>query len=364
VIDVHSYGESESLSTNPHQQPNFLASIAPAQIYGKPVSITEWNVPFPKADRFIAPLYLASIASLQGWDVPMLYNYSQTPLQRPGPEEWRNEWSTFCDPAISGIMPAAAVAFRQGHISSARTTYCLKLSPEQLLGTHLEPKNAATVRTLVEQSRLTIGIPAVKELPWLKPSEPSKDVTIVTDPNHDFIPTGQFSVRSDTGELARDWKDGIQTIDTPRTQAVSGGIGGKVLELKDTTFELRTKKAVVALTSIDNQPLSSSRFIMITAIGQARRITDMGKKIPIKVHSQTPFVSEPVIGTITLRTKISDLDLLSLGPASKVVSRMTPAYEQGSLTFALPAGRGTHWYVLKARPSEPVGKPSAPSANP
>jgi hypothetical protein len=101
---------------------------------------------------------------------------------------------------------------------------------------------------------------------------------------------------------------------------------------------------------------------MVTAIGQARRITDMGKTIPITVHSQTPFVSEPVIGKITLRTKISDLDLLSLGPASKVVSRMTPAYEQGSLTIALPAGRGTHWYVLKARPSEPVGKPSAPSA--
>ena len=96
----------------------------------------------------------------------------------------------------------------------------------------LNPDSAATLRTLVEQSRLTIAMPAVKELPWLKPSEISGDVRILTDPDHDHIPAGQTSVRSDTGELTRSWKAGIQTINTPRTQAVSGWIGGKSLDLE------------------------------------------------------------------------------------------------------------------------------------
>ena len=174
VIDVHSYGEeAEALGADPRYRPNFISEIAAAQVYGKPLSITEWNVAYPKLDRFTAPLYVASIASLQGWDAPMIYNYSQTPLQRPGPGEWHDEWSTFCDPAISGVMPAAAIAFRQEHISPARTTYCLKLSPKQLFETNLDPTNTATIRTLAEQSRITIGMPAVKELPWLKPSEPA-----------------------------------------------------------------------------------------------------------------------------------------------------------------------------------------------
>ena len=83
--------------------------------------------------------------------------------------------------------------------------------------------NTATIRTLIEQSQLTIGMPAVKELPWLKPSETPGDVNVVTDPDHDHIPAGATEVRSDTGELARNWTEGVQTIDTPRTQAVMAG---------------------------------------------------------------------------------------------------------------------------------------------
>ena len=133
-------------------------------------------------------------------------------------------------------------------------------------------------------------MPAVKELPWLKPSEISGDVRVLTDPDHDHIPAGQTTVRSDTGELTRNWKPGIQTINTPRTQAVSGWIGGKSLGLKDATFRFKTAKAVVALTSIDDQPLDSSRFILVTAVGQSRPspASDMGKLLPNNRPSISP----------------------------------------------------------------------------
>ena len=125
----------------------------------------------------------------------------------------------------------------------------------------------------------------------------------MTDPNHDHIPAGQTSVRSDTGELTRDWKAGIQTIDTPRTQAVSGWIGGQSLALKDATFRFKTAKAVVALSSIDDQPLDSSRFILVTAVGQSRPspASDMGKLLPDLPAEHLPFQTEPVAGTIVLR---------------------------------------------------------------
>jgi hypothetical protein len=355
VIDVHAYGKAEALSANPRSQANFLTWAAAAHVDGKPLFMTEWNVPYPEIDRFTAPLYVASIASLQGWDAPMLYNYAQFELQRPEPEEARhriNTWSTFYDPALSGVMPAAAIAFRRGHISPARSAYYLKLTPAQLFEQRLSPEhNTATIRTLIEQSRLTIGMPAVKELPWLRPSDPPQVVNVVTDPDHDHIPTGQNMVESDTGELKRNWAEGVQTIDASRTQAVSGWIGGKKLALKDASFELATPKAVVALTSVDDLPLSSSRFIMITAVAQARPspATDMGKVIPNRPAGHLPFLSEPVAGTITLRTKAEGLELLALGPDGRVVGRTSPAVEQGSLTVRLPSGRGTHWYVLKAR---------------
>ena len=335
VIDVHSYGTSEAMSTNPSFDPNYLAWIAAAQVYGKPLTITEWNVEYPSVDRFTAPLYLASIAALQGWDAPMLYNYSQAVLTAPPRFD---KWSTFTDPALSGLMPAAALAYRQGHVSPAKTTYCLMLDGSQLFDRALSPATSATIRTLTEQSRLTIGMPSAKELPWLKATQPAGDTKVLSDPDHDFIPAGQSFVRSDTGELIRNWKYGIQTIDTPKTQAVSGWIEGKTLKTRDASFLFRTKKATVALSSLDNQPLSSSHFILITAV--ARAVTSPGNSMPM--------LSEPVVGSISLRTKTTGLQFLALGSSALVVDRSEPGLEHETLTVTLPTSHGTHWYVLKS----------------
>jgi hypothetical protein len=342
VIDVHSYGVSEAISTNPRQKANFLSWIAAAQVYGKPLTITEWNVQYPQVDRFTAPLYLASIAALQGWDAPMIYNYSQSPLSPPGQPE---EWSTLFDPALTGVMPAAALAYRQGHVSPAKTTYCLMLNQSQLFDRSLNPETSATIRTLTEQSRLTIGMPSIKALPWLKATQPSAETTVLTDPDHDFIPAGQAFVRSDTGELLRNWKFGIQTIDTPKTQAVSGWIEGKTLKTHDVAFLFNNKKATVAVSSVDNQPLTSSRFILITAV--SRVVSSPGGHLPM--------LSEPVTGSISLQTKTRGLQLLALRSDGRVVDHSEPLRDQETLTIQLPTVHGTHWYVLKSTEPENDG---------
>lgn len=343
IIDAHCYGRAEALSVNPRYEANLIPWIGAAQVYGKPLTITEWNIEFPQVDRFTGPLYIASIASLQGWDAPMIYAFSQSALTR---RTGVDRWATSLDPAITGIMPAAAVAYRQGHISPARDEYCLNLDRSKLFERDLSPDTSATIRTLVEQSKLSIGLPKLKELPWLKGSSPSSSVKIVTDPDHDFIPEGQDYVRSDTGEIVRDWKEGIQTIDTPKTQAVSGWIGTKSQQLSSATFLIDSpKKAVVALTSIDDRPLSTSNFILVSAIARAQ---------PNKVggRDQMPFRSEPVVGTIALKTTNHSLQLLTLGSNGRVVKRANPTWSADGLSFSIPTSSGTHWYVLKGTSSK------------
>lgn len=339
VIDVHSYDEAEWLGTNPRSEANFAAWIGAGCVSGKPTTITEWNVPFPAADRFTTPLYTAALSAFQGWDAPMIYNYAQEPLVTPGGP---SVWSTFSDPSLAGVMPAAALLFRRSQVAPARGTVHLAMPPEKFFG-GVTAKTSATVRTAVEQSRLTIGVPKTPQLPWLKPSPVPQGATVIEDPNRDLIPDGQTFVRSDTGELTRDWKRGVHVIDAPKCQAASGWIGGDPIATTDARFEVLTKKAVVALNSVDDRPLSQSRFILITTV--ARAVADPEKR--------TTYVSEPVVATISLKTEATDLELLALKPDGRIAGRLQPKRVDGAVRIELPAAGGAHWYVLKAPEAKP-----------
>ncbi len=349
MIDVHSYGKSESLSRNPRYEEQFLDWIAMGQVCDKPLTITEWNVPYPALDRFVAPIWIASIATLQGWDAPMLYGYSQN----LAPPNGVDQWTTYYDPALTAIMPAAALIYRAGHVSPAKKTYCLKLDAAKFFGTEINPRTSAAIRTLAEQSKLTVAMPETPELPWLKPSQPAKDAIIVTDPDRDFLPPGQTFVKSDTGEITRDWRQGILVIDTPKSQAVSGWIGGKRIKTTDARFETRTRKAVVALSSVDGKPLVESHFILVTAV--ARAVPDRPRKVPM--------ASEPVWSRITLRCRTPDLELLAMGRDGHVVGRTDLDRQGDHVTFTVPTRGGSHWFVLKSK-SRPAENGATDTATP
>ena len=334
LIDVHSYGKEEALSLNPRYADNYISYMATGQIYGMPMSITEWNVPYPSIDRFTAPLYVASIASLQGWDAPMIYNYSQGSFGR---KSRPHTWSTYDDPALTGMMPAAALLFRQSHVKESETTHVIKLSRDQLYYANSHPKNMASLRTLVERSKLAFALPDIPELDWDSETVVAEDDVVVVDRlDIDFIAKGQGHVHSDTGELTRSWRHGYQTIDTEQTQAVQGWIGGRIFDLADVSFQIRTSKAAVAVSSLDSAPIARSRRLLITAVG---RVVATG-------NNRMPMLSEPLEGTIRIRAP-SGLRLYALAGNGAKWFPPPPDYRQGAYEIMLPVARGTHWFLLE-----------------
>jgi len=332
IIDVHSYGRSEALSANPRYKGNYVTYFVTGQACGKPVAITEWNVPYPNVDRFTAPLYVASICALQGVDAPMIYNYSQRTFGKPTRP---GRWSSFPDPGLHAIMPAAAVAFRRD-VRPAEKTYCIALDRQKLYLEDSHPRNMATVRTLAEQSRVTFGLPDVKELDWDAASKPAAGVTVVTDRNRDFIPAGQDFVRSDTGQLTRNWVKGCQTLDAGGTQAAHGWIGGQTLRLADVTFAIETPKAAVAVTALDGKPVGRSRRILISAV--ARVVASPGGKMPL--------LSEPVVGRLTVKAP-PGLALVGLKPDGQETAPLPAEHKAGAYRIQLDRDTGTHWLLLR-----------------
>ncbi|MCP5380915.1 MAG: glycosyl hydrolase family 5 [Kordiimonadaceae bacterium] len=334
LIDTHSYGRIDYFKANPRVKDNFISWIGAAQVNGKPVANSEWNIErFPDTfDRFSSPVYLAAVSALQGWDALMQYGYSQQPLNNEGRP---SNYTTFNDPASMVMMPVAALIYRQGHVSGAKKTYALSLDKKTFYGKSISPSSSAAIRTLMEQSKLVIDIPKTDELPWLNTVPLDGNVIKVTDENRDFIPEGQNFIRSDTGELTRDWVQGVYTINTPRSQAALGWIGDKNIELENIKVQFDNKNAAVAVQSLDNKPLSSSENILITLA--TRTEPSPGNKMP--------FLSEPASGTIMI-TASAGLKLYLINKYGKQFD-MPVSYENGSYKISIDEKLDSYWLALK-----------------
>jgi hypothetical protein len=337
IIDTHSYATSEELSYNPKTRPGILAYIAFGRVAGKPFAITEWNAddsPENRTDRFTLPVFVAAVSALQEWNAPMIYGYSQQELNGSGK---LSSWSSFNDSALTGMMPVAALIFRGGHVSPAKKTYCLKFDRESLFFKSIYAKTCAAARTLLEQSKFEVALPAIKELPWLKETPIPKGAEIFSDPNKIFIPEGQNFVESDTKELRRDWKKGIQTINTPKSQIVSGWVGGENLNTADCEFRIKTKKAVAAVQSLDNKPLSSSAKILITLCARVEALGQWGAE---------PFVSEPVTGKIKIKV-IEGLKVYPLKPDGSKADAISANFADGAYTVEFGKPMLSHWFIME-----------------
>jgi len=353
VVDVHSYGAAEALSSNPRSQANWIATIGAAQVSGRPLTISEWNVEYPQRDRFTAPLYMAAVASLQGWDAPMIYGYVQSGIEQP---ERAEKWSTWTDPALVAVAPAAALLFRQNHVRQAEKTFRVDLTREALYYAETDASSSKALRTLVEQSRLTLGIPDLPELDWDNHlSTRGQADEPVTDLDRDFIPPGQNFVASDTGELMRDWIAGAQTIDTPRSQAAQGWVGRRRLALHDVAFEIETPKATVAVQSLDGKVIAESERLFVTTVSEV---------VP-GPKGALPFRARPVTGFLDVRhavplraTPLQGDEYRSTGAARSDAEKPVRLEIRagGWQRLTLRGERAIHWYLLT-----PDREPVSPS---
>jgi hypothetical protein len=333
LIDAHSYGGAGELEKNPLREPSLVHWIAAAKVAGKPLSVTEWNVqPFPVPDRHAIPLYVAAAARLHGWDAVMQYAYAQRPLDGPGTP---SNWHAFNDPALLATLPAAALLYRRGDVAMAATVYAFAPTPEQLFHQSVSPRNSIALRTAAERGRLVVVLPRTRELPWLQQGKAPAGALVIDDPQRSLIALDAAEAVSDSGELRRNWAQGIYTIDTPRTQAATGRIGGRTIQLADIEIAAATPNASVAVQSLDHKPIRESRRLLVS----------LGARSVPKSQSELPFRSEPVRGWLRIRAP-QGLKLSAAGEAAAPASPQ-PGHSGTHYEIDLGSAPGSHWLVLK-----------------
>ncbi len=328
---------------------NFLPRLTFCRTMDKPYFVSEWDVPWPNEYRADSSLLMAAVGSLQGWAGFAIHTYMYTTRrdqQVIGKEIGASTisnvpyregiFATWNDPAKFGLFYHAALITRRGDVAEAKKTVALEIKDKDLATGY---RDVAALRLITEQNKTCLVFPG---------QEYTADQTIGVDERIVDESTGQ--VKSDTGELMRDWEQGYGTIDTDLTKCAYGFLGeqGQV-DLSGVTVKVDNDFAVVALSSLTDAPISKSNNLLLTTVGRAEN-TDMqfsADRTELLDIGKPPIQIEVISAKISLQTDQTNLRVLSIGPEGFITGIIPSVYEGGELKFQLGETSYSMYYLIQ-----------------
>ena len=333
VIDVHSYGKSGIALSDPATDADMISVIAGAQVAGKPLTISEWNIsPWPEPDRFLAPLRMGAAAAHQGWDAPIIYGYAQDALGNSGVV---HNWHVAEDASLLGPLSVAALLFRRGDVAVASRVVAISPDAETLFGAHHHAKTSPAIRASAELSRLITTLPKVEALPWFQPPRERVD-EVLHDYSHVPRGTDPRMIVSDTREIRRDPENGIIWIETDRSLVVAGNLGVTPQQVGGLRVSFDRPLAGVALQSLDGAPIATSEDLLVTVMGPSQ---------PVR-KNRPPFLVERVTGEIEFTARP---ELLAQGTAlGDGPGRVSHQSDDNIHRLSFDSASGISWIRLRS----------------
>ena len=315
VVDRHGYfggkheGDASGYSVRTgHTYEDKAAVLDPAdtqlgylQLAGRPHIHTEiaWNKP----NRFTADsqLLIASYGALQGVDSFFLFALGKGTWAGDGNGKWPAAM-----PSSMGQWPAAALQFRRGDVAPASVAVRQVVKPDDMFafkgsgvveGENVdfrigEAPKAGDAGNDAGFDPLSYYAGRVERVITGLPGAPDKAEPLAADLAK-AIDRGGKTVASLTGELRWDWGRGLVTVDSPRSQAVTGFLSkGREFKLHDVTITAGSEYGTVHVISLDGAPLATSKRILVQSFTEEKmfgfrasggRIEDTGRA-PINVR--------------------------------------------------------------------------------
>ena len=341
--DCHRYTGKPELGLNPFTNSTTFARAATSHVYNKPLAISEWNPHSKNPERGHMMIGMAAMTAFQQWDAPMCFTYAtedtyRTELSSKYSLEFGN------DPSRISLMHHAGLMVIRGDVSPAKETIAIHLPDEYLYGAKMfsvkgefmeKGEGTMAYRTGVEKHRI---VGALHNAP------PEGNVDRIVKPEESFIPAGSEEVESDTGEIKRNWIKSVQFIDTPRTQVAQGALGRYgTADLSDIAVNCSNGFAVIAVSSLTDDPISKSSRVLITAVGNSKNKNPRAKR-----GRQGPILAEGIEADITLKGRNKTLTVVPLYlDLSK--GNPLPALETDTgLKFTISGTHKTLYYLITA----------------
>jgi hypothetical protein len=343
--DSHSYWDHPSngkFSNRPMvaSAQNVFASLSFNRLLGKPFFVSEWDQPWANEWRAEHTLAMSAVASYQGWNGLTVYTYrhsTATPI-----ETLSGEFETFNDPARFGLFYHASLMFRRGDVATSKQTIGIEC-PEADIFKSPNPSawNTPALTTTSEKSKLGMV---------LYDQGKPKDNLSLYPYNKPIIQDNATEIKSDDGQLYRNWEKRFGVIDTPFTKSAYGFIGevGPV-NMNGMDIKAKTPFATIAISSLTDEPISKSKRLLLTAVG---RTENTGFKYNIthtKVldRGNAPILIEPIEATIEFKTEVNGLKIWAIGADGQRIKEIQGIIDDGQLKFDIGKDGKTIYYLIE-----------------
>jgi len=349
-----------------------MENMAITRLGKKAHFISEWDAPWPNHYRAEAPIFMAAMACFQGSSGMTVHTYRYGSREDElttgrlgrnvviGGSYYRGTFDTYNDPAKFGLFYHAALMMRRGDVQPAREWVSIKFPHHAEPGSIVYPKDVtANLTGLMYQHRVSARLEGMEpfadhEVPWDLPAgtridqSDAGELTIVQEEDYEQ----PKRLVSDTGELVRDLEHSIGTVDSPRTKAAYGFLGGHTLQLNDLTIKAETDFAVIALSSLTDDPINVSENILLTAVGRVQNTGYTDELLPnghrkVTNHGTAPMLAEAIEAKIRIKTAHRNFHVVSIDEDGFITGKIPCHYEDDELVFETGKEFAQIYYLIQ-----------------
>jgi hypothetical protein len=312
-----------------------IGSLGRRRVKGLPYSTSEWQTAAPNDYRHEGLLLVGAYASLQGFS-PIQFAFSHDVAKRvDGIETLAGNFDVIEQPTELGAWPAVASLFHRGDVRPSDVAAYFgydRAAGYEPAATMTPPKQLS----LIARTGIEFG--------------PGQSAESLTALRAKFVQGTK--VTSTTGELRHDSALGRFEVDTPRTQGVITFTTDKPVVLGQTQFELSNAFGVLIVTSLTDDPIATSKHLLVTALGNAVN-TDMtltSNRSGFANVGHSPVLVEPIVGKVAISAGKTDVakavHCFPLAASGARKAEIPVIVEGGKITLALDAAHQTMHYEI------------------
>lgn len=266
IVDAHIYWWPPSQVSHRGNTPmvneplrSIEVKLTRSAMAGKPFTVSEVNEPFPSDyESEMIPL-LAAYGAFQDWDG--IFTYAFEPKLG---DSWKpvigDHFDISQDPVKIAQLPVGAMLFLRHDVAAARQTIERTYSAAQV--------NESMRLQTSEVPYWTPGFPLSLAL-----EHGSRIRCLDCESTAKFTDTPSNPIVSDTHQLSwllsQKTGNGVVTIDTDRSSALVGFVKENNVQTSHLSADVASPFCSITLSALDDQPLSRSASMLLTATGRA-----------------------------------------------------------------------------------------------